>query len=99
MRVNANAASYIIYIGPVLGAFNVAKLLNKVQQKLLLGVPDRDGLRGLQIKCDAILIHHLCHPSRPCRMSAAFTVCTRQLCTCHECLVHQASDGACTRQF
>ena len=41
MRVNANAASYIINIGPVLGAFNVAKLLNKVQQKLLLGVPDR----------------------------------------------------------
>ena len=46
MRVNANAASYIIYIGPVLGAFNVAKLLNKVQQKLLLGVPDRDGAAG-----------------------------------------------------
>jgi hypothetical protein len=42
MRVNANAASYIIYITPVLGAFNVAKLLNKMQQKLLLGVPDRD---------------------------------------------------------
>jgi hypothetical protein len=63
MRVNANAASHIIYIVHVLGAFNVAKLLNKMQQKLLLGVPDRDGLRGLQIYCDATLIHHLCHLS------------------------------------
>ena len=91
MRVNASAASYIIYIGSVLGALNVAKLLNKMQQKLLLGVPDRGGLRGLQINCDAILTHHLCHSSRPRRMSAATTVCTRQFCTCLECLVHQAA--------
>ena len=79
MRVNANAASYIIYIGPVLGAFNVAKLLNKVQQKLLLGMPDRDGLRGLQISRDAILTHHLCYLSLPRRMYSSVTVCAPAL--------------------
>jgi hypothetical protein len=74
MRINANAPSYIMYIGPVLGAFNVAKQLNKMHHKLMLGVPGRDGLWG----------------PRPRRMPATATLCTRQLCTALECLVYHA---------